>query len=132
MEAFVKQLCLQEQYLKAASHLLSINKLYEAVELLHSHKLHRFLFILPSWLSAATRNVQKSDRFSICRCFSPPGRPSLWSKPGCRPASPSWRSCTPAGPALWRRTDISLQQRSGENLEAPVSDRKYTAACLLF
>ncbi|XP_040005893.1 gem-associated protein 5 [Xiphias gladius] len=40
-EAFVKQLCLQEQYLKAASHLLSINKLYEAVDLLHSHKLYR-------------------------------------------------------------------------------------------
>uniref|UniRef100_A0A8C4H2J4 Gem (nuclear organelle) associated protein 5 n=1 Tax=Dicentrarchus labrax TaxID=13489 RepID=A0A8C4H2J4_DICLA len=34
VEAFVKQLCLQEQYLKAASHLLSINKLYEAVDLL--------------------------------------------------------------------------------------------------
>lgn len=48
MEAFVKQLCLQEQYLKAASHLLSINKLYEAVELLHSHKLYRFLFLFIS------------------------------------------------------------------------------------
>lgn len=45
VEAFVKQLCLQEQYLKAASHLLSINKLYEAVELLRSHKLYRFSFI---------------------------------------------------------------------------------------
>lgn len=42
VEAFVKQLCLQEQYLKAASHLLSVNKLYEAVNLLHSHKLYRF------------------------------------------------------------------------------------------
>ncbi|XP_023262094.1 gem-associated protein 5 [Seriola lalandi dorsalis] len=41
VEAFVKQLCLQEQYLKAASHLLSINKLYEAVDLLRSHKLYR-------------------------------------------------------------------------------------------
>ncbi|XP_026226843.1 gem-associated protein 5 isoform X2 [Anabas testudineus] len=40
-EAYVKQLCLQEQYLKAASHLLSINKLYEAVALLHSYKLYR-------------------------------------------------------------------------------------------
>uniref|UniRef100_A0A3Q3WYD6 Uncharacterized protein n=1 Tax=Mola mola TaxID=94237 RepID=A0A3Q3WYD6_MOLML len=40
-EAFVKQLCLQEQYLKAASHLLSINKLYEAVDLLRSHKFYR-------------------------------------------------------------------------------------------
>ncbi|XP_069002058.1 gem-associated protein 5 [Embiotoca jacksoni] len=40
-EAFVKQLCLQEQYLKAASHLLSINKVYEAVDLLRSHKLYR-------------------------------------------------------------------------------------------
>ncbi|CAJ1063279.1 gem-associated protein 5 [Xyrichtys novacula] len=41
VEAFVKQLCLQEQYLKAASHLLSINKLYEAVDLLRSHRLFR-------------------------------------------------------------------------------------------
>ncbi|XP_008274681.1 gem-associated protein 5 [Stegastes partitus] len=41
VEAFVKQLCLQEQYLKAASHLLSINKLYEAVDLLRSHRLYR-------------------------------------------------------------------------------------------
>ncbi|GAA6225078.1 gem-associated protein 5 [Lates japonicus] len=41
VEAYVKQLCLQEQYLKAASHLLSINKLYEAINLLHSHKLYR-------------------------------------------------------------------------------------------
>lgn len=40
-EAFVRQLCLQEQYLKAASHLLSINKVYEAVDLLRSHKLYR-------------------------------------------------------------------------------------------
>lgn len=43
MEAFVKQLCLQEQFLKAASHLLSINKLYEAVDLLRSNKLYRFM-----------------------------------------------------------------------------------------
>lgn len=41
VEAFVKQLCLQEQFLKAASHLLSINKLYEAVDLLRSNKLYR-------------------------------------------------------------------------------------------
>nr|XP_061818666.1 gem-associated protein 5-like [Nerophis lumbriciformis] len=41
VERYVKQLCLQEQHLKAASHLLSINKLYEAVELLRSHKLYR-------------------------------------------------------------------------------------------
>ncbi|XP_072230388.1 gem-associated protein 5 [Leuresthes tenuis] len=41
VEAFVKQLCQQEQYLKAASHLLSINKVYEAVDLLRSHKLFR-------------------------------------------------------------------------------------------
>ncbi|XP_074527898.1 gem-associated protein 5 [Halichoeres trimaculatus] len=41
VEAFVKQLCLQEQYLKAASHLLSLHKLYEAIDLLRSHKLYR-------------------------------------------------------------------------------------------
>uniref|UniRef100_A0A8C9FAE2 Gem nuclear organelle associated protein 5 n=1 Tax=Pavo cristatus TaxID=9049 RepID=A0A8C9FAE2_PAVCR len=33
VEAFAKQLCFQEQYVKAASHLLSIHKVYEAVEL---------------------------------------------------------------------------------------------------
>ncbi|XP_015254322.1 PREDICTED: gem-associated protein 5 [Cyprinodon variegatus] len=41
VEAFVKQLCLQEQFLKAASHLLSLNKVYEAVDLLRSNKLYR-------------------------------------------------------------------------------------------
>lgn len=49
VEAFVKQLCLQEQYLKAASHLLSVNKLYEAVDLLRSHKFYRFTSILFSF-----------------------------------------------------------------------------------
>ncbi|XP_072302080.1 gem-associated protein 5 [Eucyclogobius newberryi] len=41
VDSYVKQLCLQEQFVKAASHLLSVNKLYEAVELLRSHKLYR-------------------------------------------------------------------------------------------
>ncbi|XP_061606965.1 gem-associated protein 5 isoform X2 [Phyllopteryx taeniolatus] len=41
VERYVKQLCLQEQHLKAAAHLLSINQVYEAVHLLRSHKLHR-------------------------------------------------------------------------------------------
>ncbi|XP_030649137.1 gem-associated protein 5 [Chanos chanos] len=41
VEAYVKQLCLQEQYLKAASHLLSIHKVYEAVHLLKSHQFYR-------------------------------------------------------------------------------------------
>ncbi|KAJ7997067.1 hypothetical protein DPEC_G00225080 [Dallia pectoralis] len=41
VEAYVKQLCLQEQFLKAASHLLSINKVYEAIDLLKSHQLYR-------------------------------------------------------------------------------------------
>lgn len=44
MEAFVRQLCRQEQYLKAATHLLSINRVHEAIELLHSHKLYRPVF----------------------------------------------------------------------------------------
>ncbi|XP_019361637.1 PREDICTED: gem-associated protein 5 isoform X2 [Gavialis gangeticus] len=41
VEAYAKQLCFQEQYIKAASHLLSIHKVYEAVELLkvnHSYR----------------------------------------------------------------------------------------------
>ncbi|KAJ7316523.1 hypothetical protein JRQ81_002685 [Phrynocephalus forsythii] len=41
VEAFVKQLCFQEQYVKAASHLLSLHKVYEAVELLKSHNFFR-------------------------------------------------------------------------------------------
>uniref|UniRef100_A0A6Q2YA73 Anaphase-promoting complex subunit 4 WD40 domain-containing protein n=1 Tax=Esox lucius TaxID=8010 RepID=A0A6Q2YA73_ESOLU len=41
VEAYVKQLCLQEQFLKAASHLLSINHIYEAIDLLKSHQLYR-------------------------------------------------------------------------------------------
>ncbi|XP_063784441.1 gem-associated protein 5 isoform X2 [Pseudophryne corroboree] len=41
VEAFAKQLCFQEQYVKAASHLLSINKVYEAVQLLRGNHLYR-------------------------------------------------------------------------------------------
>ncbi|XP_077402822.1 gem-associated protein 5 isoform X2 [Vanacampus margaritifer] len=41
VERYVKQLCLQEQHVKAAAHLLSINKVYEAVQLLRSYKLYR-------------------------------------------------------------------------------------------
>uniref|UniRef100_A0A673XSI7 Gem nuclear organelle associated protein 5 n=1 Tax=Salmo trutta TaxID=8032 RepID=A0A673XSI7_SALTR len=41
VDVYVKQLCLQEQFLKAASHLLSINKVYEAIDLLKSHQLYR-------------------------------------------------------------------------------------------
>nr|XP_033783003.1 gem-associated protein 5 [Geotrypetes seraphini] len=41
VEMFVKQLCYQEQYVKAASHLLSIHKVYEAVELLKANHLYR-------------------------------------------------------------------------------------------
>uniref|UniRef100_A0A669PRW2 Gem nuclear organelle associated protein 5 n=1 Tax=Phasianus colchicus TaxID=9054 RepID=A0A669PRW2_PHACC len=41
VEAFAKQLCFQEQYVKAASHLLSIHKVYEAVELLKVNNFYR-------------------------------------------------------------------------------------------
>ncbi|XP_072256588.1 gem-associated protein 5 isoform X2 [Pyxicephalus adspersus] len=41
VESYVKQLCFQEQYTKAASHLLSINKVYEAVQLLKGNHLFR-------------------------------------------------------------------------------------------
>ncbi|KAM4675681.1 gem-associated protein 5 [Discoglossus pictus] len=41
VEAFVKQLCFQEQYVKASSHLLSINKVYESVQLLKGNHLYR-------------------------------------------------------------------------------------------
>lgn len=41
VEVYVKQLCHQEQFLKAASHLVSIHKLYEAISLLKSHQFYR-------------------------------------------------------------------------------------------
>lgn len=41
VEAFAKQLCFQEQFVKAASHLLSIHRVYEAVELLKANHLYR-------------------------------------------------------------------------------------------
>ncbi|XP_058533541.1 gem-associated protein 5 [Ochotona princeps] len=41
VEAFARQLCFQDQYVKAASHLLSIHKVYEAVELLKSNHFYR-------------------------------------------------------------------------------------------
>ncbi|XP_066469603.1 gem-associated protein 5 [Tiliqua scincoides] len=46
VEAFVKQLCFQEQYVKAASHLLSLHKVYEAVELLKSHSCFREAIVI--------------------------------------------------------------------------------------
>uniref|UniRef100_A0A8C6WLR0 Gem (nuclear organelle) associated protein 5 n=1 Tax=Neogobius melanostomus TaxID=47308 RepID=A0A8C6WLR0_9GOBI len=46
VDAYVKQLCLQEQFLKAASHLLSLNKLHDAIDLLRSHKLYREAIVL--------------------------------------------------------------------------------------
>ncbi|XP_072846121.2 gem-associated protein 5 [Pogona vitticeps] len=46
VEAFVKQLCFQEQYVKAASHLLSLHKVYEAVELLKSHSFFREAIVI--------------------------------------------------------------------------------------
>lgn len=45
VEAFAKQLCFQEQYVKAASHLLSIHKVYEAIELLKVNNFYRLLCI---------------------------------------------------------------------------------------
>lgn len=45
VEAFAKQLCFQEQYVKAASHLLSIHKVYEAIELLKVNNFYRLLYI---------------------------------------------------------------------------------------
>ncbi|XP_057631235.1 gem-associated protein 5 isoform X1 [Chionomys nivalis] len=41
VEAFAKQLCFQDQYVKAASYLLSIHKVYEAVDLLKSNHFYR-------------------------------------------------------------------------------------------
>ncbi|KAA0720372.1 Gem-associated protein 5 [Triplophysa tibetana] len=41
VEAYVRQLCLHEQFLKAASHLISIHKIYEAISLLKGHQFYR-------------------------------------------------------------------------------------------
>uniref|UniRef100_A0A8B9D388 Gem nuclear organelle associated protein 5 n=1 Tax=Anser cygnoides TaxID=8845 RepID=A0A8B9D388_ANSCY len=46
VEAFAKQLCFQEQYVKAASHLLSIHKVYEAVELLKVNHFYREAIVI--------------------------------------------------------------------------------------
>ncbi|NWW82256.1 GEMI5 protein, partial [Climacteris rufus] len=46
VEAFAKQLCFQEQYVKAASHLLSINKVYEAIELLKVNNFYREAIVM--------------------------------------------------------------------------------------
>lgn len=46
VEAFAKQLCFQEQYVKAATHLLSIHKVYEAVELLKVNNFYREAIVI--------------------------------------------------------------------------------------
>uniref|UniRef100_A0A673LY02 Gem-associated protein 5-like n=1 Tax=Sinocyclocheilus rhinocerous TaxID=307959 RepID=A0A673LY02_9TELE len=48
VEAYVKQLCHHEQFLKAASHLVSIHKLYEAINLLKNHQFYREAIALAS------------------------------------------------------------------------------------
>lgn len=57
VEAFAKQLCFQDQYVKAASYLLSIHKVYEAVELLKSNHLYRSVPLAPQ----ATSNILGSQ-----------------------------------------------------------------------
>ncbi|NXN88149.1 GEMI5 protein, partial [Bombycilla garrulus] len=46
VEAFAKQLCFQEQYVKAASHLLTIHKVYEAIELLKVNNFYREAIVM--------------------------------------------------------------------------------------
>ncbi|NWH88142.1 GEMI5 protein, partial [Aegithalos caudatus] len=46
VEAFAKQLCFQEQYVKAASHLLSIHKVYEAIDLLKVNNFYREAIVM--------------------------------------------------------------------------------------
>ncbi|NXE91924.1 GEMI5 protein, partial [Menura novaehollandiae] len=46
VEAFAKQLCFQEQYVKAATHLLSIHKVYEAIELLTVNNFYREAIVM--------------------------------------------------------------------------------------
>ncbi|KAJ7406167.1 Gem-associated protein 5 [Willisornis vidua] len=46
VEAFAKQLCFQEQYVKAASHLLSIHKVCEAIELLKVNNFYREAIVI--------------------------------------------------------------------------------------
>lgn len=53
VEAYVRQLCLHEQFLKAASHLISIQKIYEAIDLLKSHQFYR---------------LETSASVHVCRC----------------------------------------------------------------
>ncbi|NWT54853.1 GEMI5 protein, partial [Erythrocercus mccallii] len=46
VETFAKQLCFQEQYVKAASYLLSIHKVYEAIELLKVNNFYREAIVM--------------------------------------------------------------------------------------
>ncbi|NXU85189.1 GEMI5 protein, partial [Xiphorhynchus elegans] len=46
VEAFAKQLCFQEHYVKAASHLLTIHKVYEAIELLKVNNFYREAIVI--------------------------------------------------------------------------------------
>lgn len=41
VDVYVQQLCRQQNFLKAASHLLSLNRVYEALELLKTHRFYR-------------------------------------------------------------------------------------------
>lgn len=64
VEAFAKQLCFQDQYVKAASYLLSIHKVYEAVELLKSNHFYRSV----RWGLVAHKGSSSKDFLYVYVC----------------------------------------------------------------
>lgn len=82
VEAYVRQLVLQEQYLKAASHLLSVHRVHEAVDLLRTHRLFR-----SAGPVGTTEQYRHRPTHLSGALFA--GRPSLWPKRGWRRTSRS-------------------------------------------
>lgn len=78
----MKQLCVQEQYVKAASHLLALNRLYEAVDLLRSHRLFRF-FLACTFARARCRRHSSAE---VCVHQGGRGAGQSQAAPGGAPA----------------------------------------------
>uniref|UniRef100_A0A9J7Y567 Gem nuclear organelle associated protein 5 n=1 Tax=Cyprinus carpio carpio TaxID=630221 RepID=A0A9J7Y567_CYPCA len=117
VEVYVKQLCHHEQFLKAASHLVSIHKLYEAISLLKSHQFYREAIALARARLQPEDPVLKDLYMSWAAVLEKDGHYATAAK--CYLAADSnfdaAKVIAKKGDVISLRTAANLAQISGEN-----------------
>uniref|UniRef100_A0A8C1UX68 Gem (nuclear organelle) associated protein 5 n=1 Tax=Cyprinus carpio TaxID=7962 RepID=A0A8C1UX68_CYPCA len=117
VEVYVKQLCHHEQFLKAASHLVSIHKLYEAIGLLKSHQFYREAIALARARLQPEDPVLKDLYMSWAAVLEKDGHYATAAK--CYLAADSnfdaAKVIAKKGDVISLRTAANLAQISGEN-----------------